>query len=354
MDTSSWIAVVSAVIAGLAFLVSSLALKVQRKQVATSIRQEFDDLVRQLWLAFGKTFGDAGTSRLGVSEISRAADSAAGELQTLALRADEILHPTPADKERRWHPRLWRIWPSSDERPHPSWFDASVLAMSFAEVWDLERARMYWDLAVKLAAEPSVKEGAIAQVLTFRELGAFYYIDSTESGLSRARDAFKRAIDILQPEIHGTDRAYFQNSVTLFMQAQLEDDLDNIETASKCICRAWELGASIKIFWRRQQAHNQIASFVASVKSDTNDPIRAARYDGLPEDILREVDKLRIQQQASAMPWQTPLGTAQQPAFIPPPPTFVPPPPPLAPPPSPGTVLDVDARGSFGSSPPPG
>lgn len=164
----------------------------------------------------------------------------------------------------------------------PSWFDASVLATSFAEVWDLERARMYWDLAVGLAADPDVREAAIAQVLTLRELGAFYYIDSTDSGLRTARDAFNRAVDILRPEIHGTDRAYFQNSATLFMQAQLEDGLDNIELASHCICTALGVGYPHESLLATSAAKYQIASFVASVKSDTNDSTRAARYDNLP------------------------------------------------------------------------
>lgn len=348
MDTSSWIALASAGIAALAFLVSGRALRLQRRQEATSIRQEFDDLVHQLWLALGKSFGAAANSGLGASEISRAVDSAGGEIQTMALRADEILYPdTKDDRELRWHRRLWHIWRPPDERPHPSWFDAGVLATSFAEVWDLERARTYWDLAVRLAAGPDVKEAAIAQVLTLRELGAFYYIDSTDSGLRTARDAFNKAVNILQPEVHGTDRAYYQNAVTLFIQAQLEDSLDNTELASHCICKAWELGANIKVFWRRQQAKYDIASFVASVKSDISDPTRTGRYDSLPMDILREADKLRIQQQASAMPWQAQFSVAQQPAFIPPPPLFVPPPPP------PGSVPDVGAQDSSETSPPP-
>ncbi|MGD0609481.1 MAG: hypothetical protein ABSA53_38650 [Streptosporangiaceae bacterium] len=352
MDTSSWIALVSAVVAALAAVVSSRSLRLQHRQAATSIRQEFDDLVRQLWLALGKSFGDAESSRLSASEASRAADSAGGEIQTMALRADEILHPDPGEgRKLRRHRRFWHIWRASDERPHPSWFDAGVLATSFAEVWDLERARTYWDLAVKLAAGPDAREAAMAQVLTLRELGAFYYIDSTDSGLTRARDAFNKAVNILQPEVHGSDRAYYQNAATLFMQAQLEDGLDNTELASRCICKAWELNANIKIFWRRQQAKYYIASFVASVKSDTSDPTRAGRYDNLPEDILLEADKLLIQQ-ASVMPWQAQPGAAQMPGFIPPPPMFIPPPPPLVPPPFPGSVPDVSARGSSETSTP--
>jgi hypothetical protein len=353
MDTSTWIAAISAGIAALAFAVGSRALELQRAQAATSMRQEFDDLVRQLWLALGKTFGNPENQLLGANEMSRVADSAAGEIQTLALRADEILHPTTMDAQKlRWLRRLWRVWRPSDERPHPSWFDAEVLASSFAEVWDLERARTYWDLAVRLAAGPDVKEGAIAQVLTLRELGAFYYIDSTDSGLRTARDAFKKAVGILQPEIHGTDRAYYQNSVTLFMQAQLEDGLDNIELASQCILEAWDLSANIKVFWRRQQARYQIASFVAFVMSD-NDPTRAARYDGLSRKILNEANKLRIQQQESVMPWHQQFSPGQQPAVVPPPPTFIPPPPPLVPPPAPGSVPDLDAPESPESSSPP-
>jgi len=347
MDTSSWIALVSALIAALAALVSGRSLRLQRGQAATSVRQEFDDLVRQLWLALGKSFGEAANSRPGVSEASRAADSAVGEIQTMALRADEILHPdTKDDRELRWHRRLWHIWRSPDERPHPSWFDAGVLATSFAEVWDLERARTYWDLAVRLASGPDTKEAAMAQVLTLRELGAFYYIDSTDSGLRKARDAFNKAVNILQPEAHGTDRAYYQNATTLFMQAQLEDSLDNTELASQCICKAWELGANIKVFWRRQQARYDIASFVATLQSDTSDPTRTGRYDDLPESILLEAQKLRIQQQAPVMPWLEQSGAAQQPAFIPPPPMFVPPPPP-------GSVHGAEARHFSEPSTPP-
>jgi len=354
MDTSSWIALVSAVVAALAALVSGRSLRLQRRQSATGIRQEFDNLVHQLWLALGKSFGEAANSRLGASEASRAADSAGGEIQTMALRADEILHlDTKDDRELLWHQRLWHILRPPDERPRPSWFDAGVLATSFAEVWDLERARAYWDLAVRLATGPDTKEAAMAQVLTLRELGAFYYIDSTDSGLRMARDAFNKAVNILQPEVHGTDRAYYQKTMTLFMQAQLEDSLGNTELASQSLCKAWEFSASIKVSWRRQQAKSDIASFVANVKSDTSDPTRTGRYDGLPEDILLEAHKLRIQQHTSVMPWQEQPSAAQQPAFIPPPPMFVPPPPPPVPPPPRGSVPDAGARDSSETSAPP-
>jgi len=339
VDASSWIAAASAGIAALAFVVSGRALQIQRTGAAISIRQEFDELVRQLWLALGKSMGDAENSRLGPAELSRAADLAGGEIQTLALRADEILYPeAEGDGRTVWYWRWTRIWRPSSERPQPSWFDANVLASSFAEVWDLERARRYWQRAVALAA----RESPITQVLTLRDAGRFYYIDSTDSGLKIARDAFSKAASILQPEIHGTDLAYYQNSVTLFIQAQEEDGLDNIELASHYLCEAWELAANIRVFWRRRQAKSQIAAFIASAKSDINDPERSARYDGLPQEIMQEVDKLRIQQSAAA-PWPESFNAGQQQAFIPPPPAFIPPPPPLVLPPPPGPAPDGGA-----------
>jgi len=135
VDASSWIAAASAGIAALAFVVSGRALQIQRTGAAISIRQEFDELVRQLWLALGKSMGDAENSRLGPAELSRAADLAGGEIQTLALRADEILYPeAEGDGRTVWYWRWTRIWRPSSERPQPSWFDANVLAFTSTEV----------------------------------------------------------------------------------------------------------------------------------------------------------------------------------------------------------------------------
>ena len=100
MDTSGWLATVSAGIAALAFIVSLRALQLQRAGAEASTRQEFDELVRQLWLALVKSLRNVEDSRPGSNGFSPGAEEATGEMQTLALRADEILHPAVEDNTR--------------------------------------------------------------------------------------------------------------------------------------------------------------------------------------------------------------------------------------------------------------
>jgi hypothetical protein len=318
VDTSGWLATVSAGIAALAFIVSLRALQLQRAGAQASARQEFDELVRQLWLALSKSFGNVEDSRQSSDGFSAAAEEATGEMQTLALRADEILHPPSGDDTQGvgWRRRLLRLWNPSSERPQPNWFDARVLADSFAQVWDLERARNYWELAGKLA-----EINPMAKVLTLRQTGTFYYLGASHAELEVARNAFNEAVNILRPEMHGADVAYYQNSVTRFIQAQQEDRLDNTKQAAQYLRESWDLASKVQAVWRRREARRDIAAFVVYIMSDESDPHHSERYEGLPEEIKDEAEKLRIQQQtpdAQQMlddAWQQGFAAAQQQMF---------------------------------------
>jgi hypothetical protein len=338
VDTSGWLAIVSAGIAALAFIVSLRALQLQRAGAEASTRQEFDELVRQLWLALVKSYGNAEDSRPGSDGFSPGAEAAGGEMQTLALRADEILQPAAEDNTQgvRWRRRLLRFWSPSSEPPQPNWFDARVLADSFAQVWDLERARSYWELAGNLA-----EVNPMAKVLTLRETGTFYYLGASDAELKVARNTFDKAVNILRPEIHGADVAHYQNSMTRFIQAQQEERLDNTEQAAQYLCESWDFAARVRAVWRRQEAQSNIAGFVADVVSNESDPRRSERYDNLPQEIKDAVEKLRIQQQAPdveqmlADAWQRGFAAAHQQMFTAPQPSLPPPIP--DPPPGVGT-----------------
>jgi hypothetical protein len=340
VDTSGWLATVSAGIAALAFIVSLRALQLQRAGAEASSRQEFDELVRQLWLALSKSLGNVEDSRPGSDGFSPGAEQAAGEMQTLALRADEILQPAPEDDTQgaRWLSWLSRLWNPSSERPQPNWFDARVLADSFAQVWDLERARSYWELACKLA-----EVNPMARVLTLRESGTFYYLGASDAELEVARNSFNKAVNILQPETHGADVAYYQNSMTRFIQAQQEDRLDNTEQAAEYLCESWESATKVRAVWRRLEARRDIAAFVAYAVSNENDSRRSERYESLPQEIKDEVAVLRLQQQTSdsqqqmlAAAWQQGFAAAHQQMFTAPQASM--------PPPIPGPPFDAGTR----------
>jgi hypothetical protein len=319
VDTSDWIAAVSACVAALAFIVSRRALQLQQAGAEADTRQEFDELVHQLWLVLSKSFGNVADSRASSAVLPPSAEEVSGEMQTLALRADEILHPAPEDDTQgaRWRRRLLRLWNPLGERPQPNWFDAKVLAASFAQVWDLERARSYWELACDLA-----EINPMARVLTLRERGVFYYLGASDAELEVARSSFNKAVTILRPEIQGTDVAYYQNSVTRFVQAQQEDRLDNTEQAAQYLCEAWDFASRLRVGWRRREATRDIAAFVAFVVSDESDARRAERYDGLPQEIKDEVEVVLVQQrtqdaqqQLLDAAWQQGFAAARQQMF---------------------------------------
>jgi len=329
VDASGWLATVSAGIAAFAFIVSLRALQLQRAGAEASARQEFDELVRKLWLALSKSLGDVAYSQPNSDGFLPSAEQASGEMQTLALRADEILYPPSEDDTQgvHWRRRLLRLWNPSSERPQPNWFDARVLADSFAQVWDLEHARSYWELACSLA-----KVNPMARVLTLRERGTFYYLGGSDAELEVARNSFDEAVSILRPEMHGADVTYYQNSMTRFAQAQQEDRLDNTERAAQYLGESWDFAAKVRAVWRRREARRDIAAFVAWVMSNESDPRPSERYDDLPQEFKDEVERLLVQQQAPdtqqemlSAAWQQgfaaahqQMQTARQPSMLPP------------------------------------
>jgi len=335
MSAGDWIAVVGACVAALAFVVSGRALQLQRAGAKASIRKEFEEIVHQLWLTLSKSYEDVGRPQPGSGVTPPDIAAALGELQTLALRAHDFLHPDSASEMRTigWYRRLVQLWNAPSERPQPNWYDAVVLASAFAQVWDYEKAKSYWEQAVKLSTGPEAAVGPMAQITTLREVGTFYYLGNRDSDLQVARDTFNRALQILTPEANGIDFAYFQNSVTLFIRAQQEDALGNIELASESIRDSWHLSTKVRANWRRQQVQNDIASFLAYGVSYDRDPRRFQRYDGLPQELKDEITNLQAQQQPPgiqnqmfASAWQQGFNAAHEQMSPAQPPMYWPPP----------------------------
>ena len=245
MNASDWIAVSSAGFAALAFAVSLLTLRLQRAGANADTQQEFDNLVHKLWLALGKSFGYAGSPEQTPGGTVPNASAALGEIQTLALQADELLQP-PSDDDESHDPAyrrlLRRLWISSSDPPAAGWFDVTVLANSFAQVWDIERARYYWDLADKAIQHKDARIHSSAKVLTLRSIGMFYYTSNTAEDLKRARDTFKGALDIVDTDAYGPELTRGMNSDTLFLQAQQEDRLGNTAEAASRLREAWDSG----------------------------------------------------------------------------------------------------------------
>jgi tetratricopeptide (TPR) repeat protein len=195
------------------------------------------------------------------------------------------------------------------------WFDATVLANSFAQVWDIERARYYWDLADKKIRHKDARIHSSAKVLTLRAVGMFYYTSNTAEDLKHARKAFKNALDIVDTDAYGPELTRGMNSDTLFLQAQQEDRQGNTAEAATRLREAWDLAAPMQTAWRRQQAKLQFASFVVFGTYYESDPGRFGPCGGVPQEIADEAAKLKgLQQQQPAV--QQLMTTAWQQGFI--------------------------------------
>jgi hypothetical protein len=318
MDASDWIAVSSAGIAVLAFGVSLLTLRLQQAGAKAGTQQQFDELVHQLWLALGKAVGYPGSPQQAPGGTMPSASAAMGEIQTFALQADELLNP-PADEETSrdaaYRRLLRRLWVSSNDPPVAGWFDVMVLATSFAQVWDVERARYYWELAGQAVQRKDARIHSSAKIFTLRSVGMFYYASNTAEDLKQARDTFKSSLAIVDLDANGPDLTHGMNSDTLFLQAQQEDMLGNTAEAARRLREAWDLVAKMKATWRRQQSKFQFASFVAFGTYYESDPGRFGPHGGLPQEIAEEVAKLQgAQQQQPAV--QQMMAAAWQQGFM--------------------------------------
>ena len=307
MDASDWIAVVSAGIALLAAVVSARSLQLQRAGAIGSTQQQFEDYVHKLELALGKSGGSADGSSQGQGPPQVDDDAVLSEIQTLALDADSLVN---VPISRGWRRLLSFLWGASSKPAQVNWYDTTVLASSFGEVWDLERAARYWQMATDLCTKPDAKVGAMARVLTFRNKGDFYYLRDEVGDLDYARTAYNDAFNTLKAEVDGNDVTYCQQSTTRLLQAAAEVWLDNTEEAAKCVREAWERTSRIRSYWRRMQHRDDVASFVAY----GGDPERFERYGGLPEELKEEISNLRAQQQTSiADAWRQGFAAAKQP-----------------------------------------
>jgi hypothetical protein len=313
MNASAWIAAISAFVAALAFAASRSALKLQRVQAQDSIRQEFDDIIHQLGSALGRITPDAQPGGPGAE--SRPASAAVGELQTLVLRADEMLHPDlPPAPAQGWRRLIFRRDPHAVP-PTPSWYDILIMAYAFTQVWDMKRAESYWRAAAAIAdKDPGI--GSHAQINTLRSIGSFYY--SKNHDLAAARASFDQAMTILKPDIDGPELTHDGNYLTRFIQAQAEDQVGNTAQAAENLRLAWAESIQVQATWRRQRATAQIVGMIVN----GGDPGRFGAHGGLPQEIMEEVGRLQAlqqapnaQQQMLAAAWDQGYIAAQQQMF---------------------------------------
>jgi hypothetical protein len=280
MNAGDWIAVASALFAGLAFIVAGRTYQLQQAGSRGDAQATFDELVHKLWTA-GVSMGQPGPGQVqGIN-----APAAMGDIQVLALQAHDLLQ---ASTDGPPHRRFWlsRLWNPLPDPPKPNWFEAVVLALSFAQVYDLKNARDYWTAAGDLSNKSSVK-GTSAEIYTLRWLGAFYYSANGDGDLKRARDAFDRAASVLGSRDDADDLTNGLNSETRFLQAGQEEQLGNHPDAVERLAEAWRFSNGIQAAWRRQRVQLQICYMIAF----GGDPRRFDGY-GLPQDIATAVANL--------------------------------------------------------------
>jgi hypothetical protein len=312
MTASDWIAVVSAVIAAFAFVVSSRTLRLQRAGAEDDTRRQFDEIVHQLGRALGELGEHMASSLPGPAGPPASLQGTLAEIQTLAFQAEELLNPpSKGSLSIRWRRHLFYLWNPPRKPVQLNWNDAAVLAYSFAQIWDVGRARKYFEASPKLAmADPEVSPNA--EIFAQRNLGNFYYNNNSDSDLESARAAFDRAVNILKPEVDGPEVTYDKNYETRFLQSMAEDGLGNEKEAAAYLRQAWDFSTKLRSRWRRQRAKGQIVGMVAN----GGDPSRFDSYGGLPPDIKDEIAKMQAQQQIAYTQQQQMQNAAWQQGFI--------------------------------------
>lgn len=152
MKMSDWIAVVSAVIAAFAFVVSGRTLRLQRAGAEDDTRRQFDEIIHRLGSALGELGEYAASPSSGSVGPSPSLQGTLAEIQTLAFQAEELLNP-PLKRSLsvRWHRHLFHLWNPPRKPVQLNWNDAAVLAYSFGQIWDVGRAKKYFESSPKLA-----------------------------------------------------------------------------------------------------------------------------------------------------------------------------------------------------------
>ena len=312
MTASDWIAVVSAVIAAFAFVVSSRTLRLQRAGAEDDTQRQFDEIVHRMGLALGELGEHMASSPSGSAGPPASFQGTLAEIQTLAFQAEELLNPpSKGSLSIRWRRNLLYLWNPPRKPAQHNWNDATVLAYSFAQIWDVGRARKYFESSPELAmADPQVSPNA--EVLAQRNLGNFYYNNNnSQYDLESARAAFDRAVNILKPKVDGPEVTYDKNYETRFLQSMVEDGLGNEKEAAVYLRQAWDFSAKLRSRWRRQRAKGQIVGMVAN-----GDPSRFDSYGGLPPAIKDEIAKMQAQQQIAYTQQQQMQNAAWQQGFI--------------------------------------
>jgi hypothetical protein len=317
MKASDWVAVVSAIIAAFAFVISGRTLRLQRAGAEDDTRQQFDEIIHRLGSALGELGEYMASSPSGSAGPSPKLQGTLAEIQTLAFQAEELLNPPPlkVPPSVRWRRYLFYLWNPPRKPVQLNWNDAAVLAYSFGQIWDVGRAKKYFESSPKLAmADPEVS--ANAEILAQRNLGSFYYNNNSDSDLELARAAFDKAVNILKPEVDGPEVTYDKNYETRFFQSIAEDNLGNEAQAAVYLREAWDFSTKLRSRWRRQRAWSQIVAMVAN----GGDPSRFDRHGGLPPEIKDEIAKMQAQQeiayaqqqQMQNAAWQQGFNAAQQ------------------------------------------
>lgn len=238
MSSADWIALAGVIVSIVAFAVAGRAYQLQRRTQKTSDEQQLNDLIEKIQARL------ASLSPLGAAitpEIYAANNTALTGLQGLALEARKVTD----------HGGL-----------QPDWFQSTVLAYAFTQVWDCASALDYWGRAVKIATTTQSRVRSLSARAEFR------YNRGLDDDRDRAREDFTTALDELgrDPDGQGYDVATEQMASMLINQAGLELMIGDYAKAADLIISAFLKADSLGAPWRKKRALEMIGTLIGQQK----------------------------------------------------------------------------------------
>jgi hypothetical protein len=248
MSDADWIALVGVIVSVVAFAVAGRAYQLQKHGQRTSDEQLLNDLIEKIQARLA-SLAPMGTPV--TPEIYAANNAALTGLQGLALEAAKVTE-------------------QGDLKP--DWFQSTVLAYAFSQVWDCAAALEYWDRAVTIA------DTYQSRVRSLAARAEFYYNRGLGDDWDSARKDYAAALADLEQDggRQGPDLVAEQSVSMIIVQASLELMIGEQVRAATLIADAIMMADRLVTPWRKIRALEVIGTFVRQPKPVPTDEVPQA------------------------------------------------------------------------------
>lgn len=245
MSSGDSIALVSVIVAVIAFVVSGLAYRLQRRGQGTSDEQQLNDLLEKIQGDLAGLNQDQSAPTLETYAASTATIVA---LQSRALAARRLAERAEIEL---------------------NWMQSMILAYAFTQVWDTKGALQYWERAVKVA-----ETHHLAYVRSLAARGEFYYNRGLGDDWELARKDYGDAVSELRrdPERQGADLAAQQMASVLVYQAGYEVETGDDNRVTALIADAFQAANEITVQWRRRKALEYVGGYALMLQQKAVPP----------------------------------------------------------------------------------